>query len=100
MVPPIFIDMLIFECVAGPRVSDGTAGHVPFDFTPWALVKGPPSLPRWLGTSCGSCFCDRVDIACNGSRFPCPSEDTPGMVILEQEKCQHRIGDREQTQRR
>lgn len=50
MVPPIFIDMLIFECVAGPRVSDGTAGRVPFEFTSWALVKGPPSLPRWLGT--------------------------------------------------
>lgn len=41
MVPPIFIDMLIFECVAGPRVSGGTAGRVPFEFTPWALVQRP-----------------------------------------------------------
>lgn len=29
MVPPIFIDMLIFEFVVGPRVSDGTGGSPP-----------------------------------------------------------------------
>lgn len=84
MVPPIFIDMLIFECVAGPRVSGRTAGRVPFEFTSWALVKGPPSLPRWLGTSCGFCFCGRGGYRMRPFALPISIRVYTSMVDLEQ----------------
>lgn len=99
MVPPIFIDMLIFECVAGPRVSDGTGGSSPFEFTSWALSKGPPSLPRWLGTSCGFCFCGRGGYRMQRFALLISILGYASKVVLEQRTSQHRIDDREQTQR-
>lgn len=71
----------------------------PFESTSWALSKGPPSLPRWLGTSCGFCFCGRGGYRVQRFALLISIQGYASMVVLEQRKSQHRIGDREQTQR-
>lgn len=88
MVPPIFIDMLIFEFVVGPRVSDGTGGSPP---PPSNSPPGPLSKARlrylvgWVQVA-ASASVVVVDLVCNGSHFPYPSEDTPVWLHWSREK--------------
>lgn len=87
MVPPIFTDMLIFGCVAGPRVSGETGGSAPFRIH----LLGPCQRPAFATSLAG--YKLRLLLLWSGwisyatvSHFPYPSEDTLVWLFWSREK--------------